>query len=190
MADAGIKQVRLQNTELPYVQFNTKYNPSTLRDEIDKLYYNIRYRIVSDDKNRVSHWSPINKIIMPELTSPFPYTSATRFSIEKSGGHVNVIWSFPQESENPSTFERVIKQINVFDIWVRWNTSNTTNPAHPGWTPWEFETTVSSNVWSVFPPAGFGYKSINVAIQVPTVVKLRDYNNNKLTIFTGIKDAL
>lgn len=190
MADSGIKQVRVRFTELPDVQFSTEYNSITMRDEIDEIFYNIRYRIVSDDKNRSSHWSPINKIMKPELTSPFPYTSTNRFSIEKVGDHVNVIWSFPQEAENPSTFERVIKQINRFDVWLRWNTTNTTNPAHPGWLPWQFETTVSSNVWSVIPPTGSGYRSIEVAIQVPTVVKLRDYNNNKLTIFRGIKNAL
>jgi hypothetical protein len=190
MVDTGIKQIRIRSADLPYVQFTTVYNQATSRDEIDELYYNIRYRIISDDRNRVSHWSPINKIVVPPATSPFPYTSSSRVSIEKTGGHVNVLWSFPQESENPSDFERIFKQITVFDVWVRWNTNNTTNPNAAGWTPWEFESTVSSNVWSVVPPAAANYKSIEVAIQIPTLVKLRDYNNNKLTLFKGIKDAL
>jgi hypothetical protein len=190
MVDSNIKQIRIKNSELPYIQFTTTYNSVAMRDEIDQLYYNIRYRIVSDDKNRTSHWSPINKIDMPPVTTPLPYTTSNRFSIEKTSGHVNVLWSFPQDSENPTDYEKIFKQITVFDIWVRWNTANTTNPNHAGWTDWEFESTVSSNVWSVVPTAGAGYKSIEVAIQVPTLVKLRDYNNNKLTLFRGIKDAL
>jgi hypothetical protein len=159
-----------------------------MREEIDSLYYNIRYRIVSEDKNRVSQWSPIKEVVMPELTSPFPYTAANRISIEKTSGHVNVLWSKPQVEENPTEFENIINQVNIYDVWARWNPNNTTNPAEPNWGVWQFEATVSGNVWSGFPPPGS--KSVEIAIQVPTVRKIRDYNNNKLTMFTSIRQGL
>jgi hypothetical protein len=45
MADQGIKKVRIPKNQLPPVG-----------DDNEHL---IRYRVVSDDKNRTSHWSPI-----------------------------------------------------------------------------------------------------------------------------------
>jgi len=46
MADANIKKTRILKSALPPVDFDT-------------LAYNARYRVISEDKNRTSHWSPI-----------------------------------------------------------------------------------------------------------------------------------
>jgi len=46
MADANIKKTRILKSALPPVDFDT-------------LKYNTRYRVISEDKNRTSHWSPI-----------------------------------------------------------------------------------------------------------------------------------
>jgi len=46
MADANIKKTRILKSALPPVDFDT-------------LKYNTRYRIISEDRNRTSHWSPI-----------------------------------------------------------------------------------------------------------------------------------
>ena len=46
MADANIKKTRILKSSLPPVDFDT-------------LKYNTRYRVISEDKNRTSHWSPI-----------------------------------------------------------------------------------------------------------------------------------
>jgi len=49
-----IKQVKIPVKNIPAVGIDNKYL--------------IRYRIVSDDKNRVSHWSPIYKVSVPYIT--------------------------------------------------------------------------------------------------------------------------
>jgi hypothetical protein len=46
MADANIKKTRILKSSLPPVDFDT-------------LKYNTRYRVISEDRNRTSHWSPI-----------------------------------------------------------------------------------------------------------------------------------
>lgn len=48
MADSGIKNVRIFRSNLPTVALNGDYL--------------IRYRIVSEDKNKTSHWSQIYSI--------------------------------------------------------------------------------------------------------------------------------
>ena len=46
MADSNIKKLRIPKASLPPIDYDT-------------LKYNTRYRIISEDRNRTSHWSPI-----------------------------------------------------------------------------------------------------------------------------------
>jgi hypothetical protein len=71
MADAGIKKLTIPKNQLPPVGDNNEYV--------------VRYRVISEDKNRYSHWSPI--------------FSATALEIEEvdgelivSGNTSTVIW--------------------------------------------------------------------------------------------------
>ena len=185
MANEVIKKVRILNDELPNVQFTTIKNPSAgNRLEIDTLYNDFRYRIASQDKNRVSSWSPIERIILPNITTPFPYTTADRITISSSGNPVVVtaIWNGPLSSAQLSDYEKIYNKIKVYDVWIRWTNTNNATETSNGWTSWEFATTVSSNSFSILKPLT-SYKTVEIAIQVTTETKLRDYNNNRLTLF-------
>ena len=46
MANANIKKLRISKFSLPQVDHDTEK-------------YNLRYRVISEDRNRTSHWSPI-----------------------------------------------------------------------------------------------------------------------------------
>jgi hypothetical protein len=46
MVDANIKKLRVLKSSLPPVDHDTEK-------------YNLRYRVISEDRNRTSHWSPI-----------------------------------------------------------------------------------------------------------------------------------
>jgi hypothetical protein len=50
MADKGIKKVIIKKQSLPAIAF-------------DNLSYIFKYRIISEDKNRTSQWSPINLVL-------------------------------------------------------------------------------------------------------------------------------
>ena len=56
MVDAGIKKVIIKKASLPAL-------------DSDKVGYVFKYRIVSEDKNRTSQWSPINIVIDDSITS-------------------------------------------------------------------------------------------------------------------------
>ena len=185
MANEVIKKVRIASAELPFIQFTTSNNQALSRAEIDELYYDFRYRIISQDKNRTSSWSAIERIVMPDITTPFPYTSDQRISISENGGNpkvITAIWTKPLATDNPSSYENIFNKINIYDVWVRWTETNNATQSSSGWTNWEYVTTVSSNTFSIVKPNA-DYKTVEVAIQVPTEIKLRDYNNNKLTLF-------
>lgn len=191
MAEEVVKKVIVRSEELPFVQFTKKYNSITDREEIDQLYYNFRYRVVSEDRNRFSEWSPIEKIIMPDVTTPFPYTGANRLTITKAGNPevITAVWSAPGAAENPSEYEQIFNKITVFDVWIRWNNNNVSDPNDIGWEEWEYEGTVSSTSFSIL-KRDSNVKRIEFAVQVPTTEKFRDYNNNKLTLFTGISGTI
>lgn len=98
MADAGIKKAKVLESSLPDIV-------STLEGHL------IRYRIVSEDKNRTSHWSPII-LIQPE----YDYVSGTT-SLGKSADHVNVIWD-PVVIEKNGNYIRNAKD---YDVWLKWD---------------------------------------------------------------------
>jgi hypothetical protein len=191
MVDVGIKQVRISKSEFPFVQLTTTLNESLNREEVTALHYDFRYRVVSEDKNRFSHWSEIVRYPMPDVTTPFPFTDTNRFSISKAGNPevITAVWSFPGDAESPSDYVKFFRDTTQYDVWVRWNNNNTTDLENPGWDEWEFETTVSSNNFSILKRDG-DVKRIEVAIQIPTTTKIRDYYNNKLTLFRGLSGTI
>lgn len=191
MVDAGIKKIRINKSELPLVQITTSYNELLNREEVAGSHYDFRYRVVSEDRNRFSHWSEIARYDMPDVTTPFPYTDTARFSISKAGNPevITAVWSFPGDTENPTDYVKFFRETTQYDVWVRWNNNNTTDLNDPGWTDWEFETTVSSNNFSILKKDS-NVKRIEIAVQIPTTVKIRDYYNNKLTLFKGLSGTI
>jgi hypothetical protein len=191
MVDVGIKQVRIPKSEFPFVQLTTIFNQSLNREEVEALHYDFRYRVVSEDKNRFSHWSEIVRYPMPDVTTPFPFTDTNRFSISKAGNPevISAVWSFPGDLENPSNYVKFFRDTTQYDVWIRWNNNNTTNLEDVGWSLWEYSATVSSNNFSILKKDG-DVKRIEIAIQIPTSIKIRDYYNNKLTLFRGLSGTI
>jgi hypothetical protein len=191
MVDAGIKQIRIPKSEFPPVQLTITRNQSLNREEVTSLHYDFRYRVVSEDKNRFSHWSEIVRYPMPDVTTPFPFTETNRFSITKAGNPevITAVWSFPGDAENPSDYVKFFRDTTQYDVWIRWNNNNTTNLEDAGWSQWEYSATVSSNNFSILKKDG-NVKRVEIAVQIPTTTKIRDYYNNKLTLFRGLSGTI
>lgn len=76
--------------------------------------YSVRYRIVSEDKNRTSAWSQIFNI------DPNYTYVAGKINISSSSGATTISW-------DPVTIKigtNVIRQAKEYDVWARWNKSN------------------------------------------------------------------
>jgi hypothetical protein len=56
MADQGIKRVIIKKSSLPAIDFNS-------------VGYMFKYRVISEDRNRTSQWSPINLILDDSITT-------------------------------------------------------------------------------------------------------------------------
>lgn len=95
-----IKKAIIKNDSLPAVN-----------SDIDG--YLVRYRIVSEDSNRLSHWSPAYFI-----DPAFTYISK-KITIAKSSSHINLIWD-PVSINKDNNFIRFAKE---YDVWLKWGKS-------------------------------------------------------------------
>lgn len=98
MADKGIKNVTIFNDDLPII--NAKING-----------YAVRYRIVSEDKNRVSHWSPVHY-----LDAGYTYVPGQDPEVVKNGKALSIIWDKVQVEKNGNP----IGKIRDYELWVKW----------------------------------------------------------------------
>jgi hypothetical protein len=77
--------------------------------------YSVRYRIISSDKNRTSHWSPVY-LLQPGFTFV-----PGNIEFNKSGSIATIVWDSVEitKVEGPETFS--ITKNHEYDIWVRWD---------------------------------------------------------------------
>ena len=91
MADANIKKTRILKSSLPPVDFDT-------------LKYNTRYRVISEDKNRTSHWSPIYNSDGVDLV-------VTSGAVSRAGNVITAVW------EDQNDFPE-------YDVFVKFDSSD------------------------------------------------------------------
>jgi hypothetical protein len=104
--------------------------------------YNVRYRIISDDKNRVSHWSRIYNIdasidvdgnpVIPALV----YSTVNENAVPSGGGVIETVrlnWQVPAENE----------QFRMFDIFLKRCASGACSEAY------EYLATTTGNNYTV-----------------------------------------
>lgn len=98
MANEIIKKARILENRLPAINSVTEG-------------YEIRYRVISEDKNRTSHWSPIF-LVKPEYT----YVPET-IHHTKAGDVSTVAWNSVEIKKGTT----LIKEAMSYDVWVRWD---------------------------------------------------------------------
>ena len=149
MADANIKKIVIPKNELPSVDLNN-------------LKYNIRYRIVSEDKNRVSYWSNIYSVTAP----PVGLIDYTVFA--RGADHLlTAAWN-PKASQGLTSFDLYIKWVGVHSESLY---------------SWEFVTNTTINSYSMAYPSTIADptsgltedpKKVRVALQRPTYPKEKE----------------
>lgn len=100
--------------------------------------YVVRYRIVSEDRNRLSHWSP-QYVLSPSGIVDNPGTKILYNQV--SGESIMVVWELPKDSKN-----RDKTDLGEFDIYVAWGASTA------GVGVFEYYSTVRGNSASVLIP--------------------------------------
>lgn len=106
MVDNGIKKVIIPKESLPAISG-------------DNQAYILRYRIVSDDKNRYSHWSPQYKISIDPVSS-INYS----LDVNQSNQTFTLVWESVPDTP-------------VFDIYIKIDTND-----------WVYVTSISGTSYS------------------------------------------
>jgi hypothetical protein len=101
MVDNNIKKIVIPQSDLPPIR-------------VEDQGYVFRYRIISDDKNRRSHWSPI-KVVKPEYT----FVSGDIYH-DKAGEISSIVWTPVIIKKGTKT----ITQASEYDVWIRWDKNN------------------------------------------------------------------
>lgn len=144
MADQGIKKAIIKKEDLP--AFNGELQN-----------YLVRYRVVSEDKNRSSHWSQYYEVdVIPEIDrdrvidgvlTPEPWISHS-LVLSENKQIINVVWTPPTNLKSD------------FDLYVKWGSD-------------DFKYLASIQTSSYTVQTLTGYSTVKFALQVPTFPKKR-----------------
>lgn len=158
MADSGIKKVTVLSDNLPTINNNVGG-------------YAVRYRIISDDKNRVSHWSPTYYIsAQNESSSLLP-------NISKTGFAVSVVWDKVSIKKD----DVVIGKVNNYDVWIKWGKS--------GQGDWLFYDRVQTNSLTTLIPTTYFKDGIDQA-QAPNQLSVEIYLEGTPILRDSVKNTL
>jgi hypothetical protein len=124
--DQGIKKIIIPKSKLPgFFGENRQYV--------------LRYRFISEDKNRTSHWSPVYKILAEDTPSEI----LNSMIIDSENRVINLTWQ-PQNN------------IDEYFIYVKWNNSD-----------WQYYAKTPQPSYSIVYSQDKTY--INVAVQPKTI---------------------
>ena len=153
MADANIKKIVIDKRFLPDASGST-----------NTVTYNVRYRLISEDKNRFSHWSKIYNInalassdststpvsLVPDLTLAYSYIKETQTTATGTIKSIKFNWVIP-----------VSYKYTSFDIFVK---------RDPGgvFGNYEYYGTSYTNSYSI---VDTGTTHVQVLVQIPTYPK-------------------
>ena len=138
MADSGIKKSIVPLADLPPI------NPFLEG-------YELRYRIVSEDKNRTSHWSP-SYLIKPEFT----YVTGS-ITCSTSGGISTIAWNDVDIYKGT----QYVRTATEYDIWVKWDRDDGGD--------WLYRSRITNTSISLLVPSEY---TINGVVQGQTPNKL------------------
>lgn len=120
--------------------------------------YSVRYRIVSEDKNRASHYSPIYN-----LKPNYELVTPGFLLVEKNASHLLLIW-------NPVTLKKnnvVVKKATSYNVWVRWHSNDDSGD-------WALLERVEATSLTVIPPLTYTVGDV-VQPSAPDLVDVEIY---------------
>jgi hypothetical protein len=119
--------------------------------------YQIRFRLISDDRNRYSAWTPIYSVD-PGVT----FTATGTAHIEKHNDYTLLVWSpvlVEKEVEGTTTMSA---ELPHYDLWVRWGTTDYAGVNDGTWVYSGRIPATSVNLIKPSSPSGINHVSIEI----------------------------
>jgi hypothetical protein len=148
--DKNIKKVVIPKSKLPSIVISPSLSASSIARG-ENFAYNIRYRIISEDKNRYSHWSRIHNVNgsvqIPISPLPYSYVKETATTSTGTTTAIRINWTIPTTLGT-----------NTFDIFVKRNAGS-----------YSYYGTSQTNTYVVLREST--ETSITILVQTPTYPK-------------------
>ena len=134
--------------------------------------YYVRYRVVSEDRNKTSHWSPVYLLTPPyEFRRPsgIPLDGIKYFETNTGGSNkvVTLAWD-TVDVYNKNVF---IRKAIAYDIWIKWGSGS-----------WAFDGRVTNpSITIAVPTPNPG--TLSMEIYARSVDVLRDADHQQLLLY-------
>lgn len=143
-----------------------------IEQDIYTQKYNVRYRIVSDNQNNFSYWSPIFQVDPQIIFWPGLINAPGIIRLEKIGSSsVSITWDSVGLYKSISGVLTNIGELESYDIWIKWAQNGGANPSD-----WIYRERVSSTSVNINIPSSYvdangvtrsGIKDLSVEIYRP-----------------------
>lgn len=145
--------------------------------------YRVRYRIISEDQNRFSHYSPIYTV-RPSFIFERPNGRAEdSIAINTSPLYLEAVWE--QVDVKDRETKTLIRKATGYDVWVRWDQAETA-PDPVG--VWQFENSLEGKKEAFTIPSSYALSDGTVVEEAPTHISIEVYV--RATTPTRDSDAL
>lgn len=122
-----------------------------IEQDIYTQKYNVRFRIISDNQNNFSYWSPIFEVDPEFIFWPGSITAPGVIRLEKIGSSsVSVTWDSVDIYKSINGVLTNIAELQSYDIWIRWAQTAGANPSD-----WIYKERISSTSVNINIPATY-----------------------------------
>ncbi len=128
--------------------------------------YRVRYRIISEDGNRFSHYSPIQTVVANYSFARPAGKGLSDFVIIRQGPYVNVVWDAVTITNDD--FNNIIKKASQYDLWISWSKGE----QNKLWIPAD---RVEGTLQGFIIPSSYELANGNVIAEAPTELSVEIY---------------
>ena len=111
-----------------------------IEQDIYTQKYNVRYRIVSDNQNNFSYWSPIFEVDPEFIFVQGSFDIPGNLIMEKHTGYVTSTWDSVGIYKDIDGVDTLIAALNEYDLWVQYAENGGANPSD-----WIYEERLETN---------------------------------------------
>lgn len=123
-----------------------------IEQDIYTQKYNVRFRIISDNQNNFSYWSPIFEVDPEFIFWPGSVSAPGIISpLEKIGSSsVSVTWDSVDINKMINGVITNIAKLESYDVWIRWASAAGANPSN-----WIYKERISSTYTNINIPSSY-----------------------------------
>lgn len=130
--------------------------------------YQVRYRVVSEDKNSFSEWSPAYKIVAPSVNQ----------LLNPNGGSTTINSVYTRTSANLAAINwevpSILAPITEYDLYIKWGTFSGSTVTFPTGAVYEYYGTVGPGKVDIIKPTSkAAFTGANFWLQRSTFPKLQ-----------------